>query len=61
MVPLLEIPMAEEHLIGITRLLFNDDNRVTRGVGMFTVADGSKRGTSSGGEATDGTVSYMES
>ena len=44
MIPLLEIPVLNEHMIGITRLQFDETNQVTQGVGMFTVADGSNPG-----------------
>ena len=53
-VPLLEIPMAAEHLIGLTRLVFDGNNRVTKGVGMYTVADGANRGTNR--EGREGSV-----
>ena len=42
--------MSGEHLIGITRLVFDDTNQVTKGVGMFAVADGSNRGESEMGQ-----------
>ena len=44
-VPLLEIPVMDEHVIGVTRLVFDERNQVTRGVGMYSVADGTNRGT----------------